>query len=79
MVCVFNFYPVPHASYRLGLPEKGSYGAVFSTHRKRFGGSRVRLGPVAAKNIPLHGYPYSGDFSIPPLSATFYKIKKKIS
>ena len=76
VVCVLNFCPVLRTSYRLGLPEKGAYKAVFSTHRKRFGGSQMRLGPVYAKEIPMHGYPYSGVFTVPPLSATFYKIKK---
>ena len=78
LICVFNFCPVLRRDYRLGLPEAGTYQAVFSTDRKRFGGSSTRLGPVIAKNKPFHGLPYSGVFTLPPLSATFYHIRNRI-
>ncbi len=72
VVCIFNFCPVCREHYRLGLPQAGTYAPVFSSDDSWFGGSAVPLGKVPAVEAPLHNCPYSGEFTIPPLSATFY-------
>lgn len=78
IICLFNFCPVTRYNYFIGLPQSGQYEVLFSTDRKRFGGSSMRLGTIDAKEMPMHGYPYSGKFTIPPLSATFYHRKNRI-
>ncbi len=76
IICVFNFCPVTRKKYRLGLPVTGKYVPVFSTDRSKYGGHSVRLKSVIGKKIPMHGYEYSGEFTIPALSAVYYKKEK---
>jgi len=74
IIGIFNFCPVLRRNYWLGLPYEGTYHPVFSSDRKRFGGSSQRLPAVRAKKGPLHGCPYRGKFTLPPLSAVYYSI-----
>lgn len=76
ILAVANFCPVLRKNYRLGLPENSVFSPVFSTDRKQFGGSGTRLYPVKATKIPMHSFPASGKFTLPPTSLTFYKQKK---
>ena len=77
IICIFNFCPVLRTGYRLGLPKKATYAPVFSSDDSWFGGTATYLGKVKAEDTPMHGCLYSGEFTIPPLSATFYKIENK--
>ena len=76
LICIFNFCPVKREKYRIGLPQEGTYKPVFSSDRKIYGGSGTRLRSVKTKTKEMHGLPFSGEFTIPPLSATFYKLVK---
>lgn len=73
LICIFNFCPVERKNYRLGLPSEGTYAPVFTTARARFGATPARLCKVTTKNIKMNGYDVSASFSIPPMSAMFYK------
>ena len=75
IICIFNFCPVLRKNYRLGLPVAGVYHPIFSSDRKRYGGASTRLPAVKAKPSPLHGCNFSGEFTLPPLSAVFYRVK----
>ena len=77
LIAVLNFCPVLRKNYRIGLPRNGIYRAVFSSDRRRFGGTGERLPSVLAEEIPLHGLSFSGSFTVPPLSATYYKLVLK--
>lgn len=76
IICIFNFCPVTRKKYRLGLPSDDIYIPVFSTDKAKYGGQSVRLKSVSGINISMHGYEYSGEFTIPAMSAVFYKRKK---
>ena len=76
LICIFNFCPVKREKYRIGLPQEGTYKPVLSSDRKIYGGSGTRLRSVKTKTKEMHGLPFSGEFTIPPLSATFYKLVK---
>ena len=76
MICIYNFCPVLRKNYLLGLPEEGTYHPVFSSDRGRYGGSAQRLPAVRAGKTPMHGLVCSGKFTLPPLSAIFYKKDK---
>ena len=75
VICLYNFCPVRREDYRLGLPRAGEYEVVFSSEEERFGGRGVPQPSVTAQRTPLHGLPYSGSFTIAPMSAVFYKRK----
>ncbi len=77
IIAILNFCPVYRDHYRIGLPEPGVYEPVFSSDRKRFGGKAYRLYKARSEDIPMHGYPCSGTFCVPPLSATYYQKQKK--
>ena len=73
IIAVCNFCPVVREHYCLGLPRGGEYQAVLSSDEERFGGTAMELPPITAEKKPFHGLPYSGEFTLPPLSATYYK------
>lgn len=67
-IVVMNLTPIPHADYRIGVPEAGSYVERFSSDDHRFGGSSVETFPrVSTEPSPFHGYPQSVRLQLPPL------------
>ena len=75
VICVCNFCPVKREHYRLGLPRPGVYEPVFNSDDVKYGGTGTPLTPVTAEKEPMHGLPMSGEFTLAPLSATYYKRK----
>ena len=75
VICLYNFCPVLRENYCLGLPRVGEYEVVFSSEEERFGGRGIPQPTVTAQRTPLHGLPYSGSFTVAPMSAVFYKRK----
>ncbi|MBR6825048.1 MAG: alpha amylase C-terminal domain-containing protein [Oscillospiraceae bacterium] len=73
IIAICNFCPVVRTGYRLGLPRPGDYEPILSTDSGKFGGSDMELPVVSAEKVPFHGLPYSGEFTIPSLSTTYYK------
>ena len=73
IIAVCNFCPVIREHYCLGLPRLGDYEAVLCSDDAAFGGTGMALPVVTAERKPLHGQPYSGEFTLPPLSTTYYK------
>ena len=75
LICVCNFCPVLREHYRFGLPRAGEYEPVFSSDDEKYGGSGTVLPTVTAEKEPLHDLPFSGEFTIAPMSVAFYKKK----
>ena len=74
VAAVFNFSPIPHDSYRLGVPDRGHWTEIFNSDAKIYGGTgRGNFGGVNAIPIPLHGRDYSITVNIPPLGAVFFR------
>lgn len=73
IIAICNFCPVARENYRLGLPRLGEYEPVLSGDEARFGGTGTELLTVIAEKSPYHNLPYSGVFTVPPLSTTYYK------
>ena len=73
LICVCNFCPVTREHYRLGLPKAGLYAPVFNSDDVTYGGTGTALPDVAAEKIPMHGLPFSGEFTLAPMSATYYQ------
>ena len=75
LIVICNFCPVTRTDYRLGLPKPGEYEAVFNSDEVRYGGKGTELSVVTAEKEPLHGLPFSGSFTLAPLSVAFYRKK----
>lgn len=75
VIAILNFCPVVREQYRLGLPRMGEYEPVLNSDDVKYGGSGTPLHSVFTTKKPLHGQPYSGAFTLAPLSVTFYKRK----
>jgi 1,4-alpha-glucan branching enzyme len=76
VLCVFNFTPVPHLQYRLGVPQPGTYEQVLNTDAEEFGGGNVgRMASVASEAKPWHNQPNSIPFTLPPLGAVFFRFR----
>ena len=79
VLCVFNMSPVTRKGYCIGVPEKGSYKAVFDSESKKYGGPRGAFRASATKGAS-HGEPYHLTLDIPAYSAVYFKkssIKKE--
>ena len=72
VLCVFNMSPVTRKDYCIGVPEKGSYKAVFDSENKKYGGTRGAFRASASKG-EYHGEPYHLTLDIPAYSAVYFK------
>lgn len=77
IITVFNFTPVPHHGYRIGVPHNGVYKEILNTDGSVYGGSNVgNSGEVIAESIPHHNRDCSISLTLPPLGALYLKIQK---
>jgi len=74
VICVANLTPLVRESYRLGVPEGGTYRTLLSTDAEQYGGSGVGAGSFEANNNGQHGRRYSIDLTLPPLATVFLEI-----
>jgi 1,4-alpha-glucan branching enzyme len=76
LLVMANLTPVPRHSYRVGVPEPGSWVEILNTDAEIYGGSGqgnlggVGTGPLA---VPHHGKPHSIDLTLPPLGVVILK------
>ena len=75
VLCVCNFCPVKREHYRIGVPKAGRYEAVLNSDDVKYGGWGTPLPEVKAEKSPWGDLQYSAEFTLPPLSAVFYKHK----
>ena len=74
LICISNFCPVLRRGYSMGVAKKGVYNVVFSSDRKKYGGTGFLLRSVKSTNTPMHGFKQSITINIPPLSTVYYRI-----
>ena len=51
LICVVNFAPVYHESYRIGVPYPGTYEEIFTSDDVLYGGSGVKNGKKRSKAV----------------------------
>jgi 1,4-alpha-glucan branching enzyme len=68
VVCVTNLTPLVRETYRIGVPESGTYRTILNTDDERYGGSGVGSRSVASNDAGHNGQPYSIDLRLPPLA-----------
>ena len=74
MLVAYNFTPVPHIGYRIGILHGGFWKEVLNSDGAAYGGSNVGNGPGhEAQPFPFHGRPFSIPVTLPPLGAVFLK------
>lgn len=74
LITVFNWTPNSFDSYKIGVPEEGTYKVVFDTNIAKYGGSKQRLaGTYKTSKKPLHGFDQCIDLKLSGLSAIYLK------
>ncbi len=72
IIGIFNFTPVEHEEYRIGVPEKGTYKVIFDSNLKKYGGGKARLsGTYKSAKKPMHGFEQSIGIKLGGLNALF--------
>lgn len=70
VAAIFNFTPLPHRDYRIGVPRPGFYREAINSDAARYGGSDLgNQGGIASKPLSCMGRPYSIPLVLPPLGA----------
>jgi 1,4-alpha-glucan branching enzyme len=70
---ILNFTPVTRAAYRLGLPFPGRWREILNSDAVLYGGSGCgNADGIHATAEEQHGYAYSADVMLPPLSALWF-------
>jgi 1,4-alpha-glucan branching enzyme len=74
IIAVFNWTPNSFDSYKIGVPDEGTYKVVFDTSLKKYGGDKQRLsGTYKTVNKPIHGFENQIDLKLHGLSAIYLK------
>jgi 1,4-alpha-glucan branching enzyme len=74
ILVICNFVPTPWYNYRIGVPDKGVWKECLNSDSSLYGGSgQGNMGKVEAVPVPMHGYDFSLNITIPPLGILFLK------
>jgi len=77
VVVVCNFTPVPHAGYRIGVPEPCFYREILNTDEAKYGGSGMTNAPGRqAMPAPWQNQPCHIEATLPPLAVTIFKPER---
>ena len=77
IIAVFNWTPNNFSSYKIGVPEKGTYKVLLDTALAKYGGDKSRKdNAYKTKAQPIHGYEQNIDLKLHGLSALFLQKVK---
>ncbi|MEI8237907.1 MAG: 1,4-alpha-glucan branching protein GlgB [Actinomycetota bacterium] len=82
VACIANFTPVPHDSYRVGLPWEGEWQLLIDTDSPAWGGSGFSgyslegTQLAATAEVAWQGQPASTTVSLPPLSVIWLGARR---
>ena len=77
IIAVFNWTPNNFSSYKIGVPEKGTYKVLLDTSLAKYGGDKSRKdNAYKTKSQPIHGYEQNIDLKLHVLSALFLQKVK---
>lgn len=75
ILCVFNFTPVVHQNYRIGVPRGGWWREILNSDGNDYGGSgQGNSGGVNSIPLPWHDRSNSILITLPPLAVVFFKF-----
>ena len=73
VIACCNLTPSVHYDYRIGVPEPGTYKAIFNSDSEYYGGSNVGVDVVVAEEVEAQGRPWSIAIAYPPLATVVFK------
>jgi 1,4-alpha-glucan branching enzyme len=74
VVVILNLTPVLRQNYRIGLPHGGFWREAINSDSGFYGGSNNgNYGGVQAEQHQAHHQPFSGVFTLPPLSLIAFR------
>ena len=77
IIAVFNWTPNNFSSYKIGVPEKGTYKVLLDTSLAKYGGDKSRKdNAYKTKAQPIHGSEQNIDLKLHGLSALFLQKVK---
>ncbi len=68
VVVIGNFTPVPRTACRFGVPEAGTWRAIFSSDAREFGGTGAKMVDIRSKPVACHDRANSITLDVPGLS-----------
>ncbi|MFT4062701.1 MAG: 1,4-alpha-glucan branching protein GlgB [Edaphocola sp.] len=68
LIIVLNMTPIVRQSYRIGLPDDGSWQCLLNSDDDQYYGSGVGAGLLHTQAIASQGRPYSLGLALPPLA-----------
>ncbi len=68
-----NFTPVERHDFRMGVSEPGEWSSVLCSDEDRFGGSGLVPAAVKAEKKKSHGFEWSIQTVLPPMSITYFR------
>lgn len=79
IIGVLNFTPIVYYDYKVGVPYLGIYEEVFNSDDEKYWGSNqtMKNSKLFAIDSKWHNKPYHIKIKVPPLGATFIKLKIK--
>ena len=80
IIGVLNFTPVVHYAYKVGVPYLDTYEEVFNSDDEKYWGSNqtMKNAELYAIDGKWHNQPYHIKIKVPPLGATFIKLKANL-
>lgn len=77
IICILNFTPVVYYDYKVGVPYLDIYEEVFNSDDEKYWGSNqtMKNDELYAIDNKWHNQPYHIKIKVPPLGATFIKLK----
>ena len=73
VLVVLNFTPVPRKSYRIGVPEPGTYSVILNSDSGFYAGSNVGDSSVSSEEEPWMNLDHSICINLPPLAGVVLK------
>lgn len=77
IIVVLNFTPVVYYDYKVGVPYLDTYEEIFNSDDEKYWGSNqtMKNADLFAVDEKWHNKPYHIKIKVPPLGATFIKLK----
>jgi 1,4-alpha-glucan branching enzyme len=74
IIVICNFVPTPWYNYRIGVPDDGVWQEILNSDDTLYAGSgQGNMGTTKTTPLPMHGFEYSINITIPPLGILFLK------
>jgi 1,4-alpha-glucan branching enzyme len=74
LIVILNFTPVPRESYRIGVPNPGTYYEIFNSDSQYYDGSNTGNGAVLSEPQPWMNQDHSISVTLPPLAGIILKM-----